>query len=163
MRSYFDYFSVLAILNRQRVILDQKSRRQLHLPNLDGRLAHPWGNWILLSAGTDGHSVCVRQQAASGGNALARLLPLLWFGWQLLFSTHKLWMAILIRNELCQFAGCLACYFIGAFGFGKRRRAWHWLLVGAGGVLHFLLVRGINQRCLSSPKPANVLEADVTG
>jgi O-antigen ligase len=83
------------------------------------------------------------------------LLPLLWFGWQLLSATQTV-DGNLTATTLCQFAGCLACYFIGALVLG-RERAWHWLLIGVLAAFAFCLVRGINQRLFEFPASRQLL------
>jgi len=87
---------------------------------------------------------------------------LLWFGWQLLSATQTEY-GDLAATTLCQFAGCLACYFIGVFIFG-RERTWHWLLIGVLAAFAFCLVRGINQRMFEFPQSRQVLlEGERTG
>ena len=71
--------------------------------------------------------------------------------------------ANLTATTLCQFAGCLACYFIGAFVLG-RERAWHWLLIGMLAAFAVCLVRGINQRVFEFPQSRQMLvEGERTG
>ncbi|MGA2786510.1 MAG: O-antigen ligase family protein, partial [Verrucomicrobiota bacterium] len=76
-----------------------------------------------------------------------------WFGWQLLSATQTV-DGRLTTTTLCHFAGCLACYFIGAIVFG---RAWHWLLIGLLMAFAFCLVRGINQRLFEFPQSRQML------
>jgi hypothetical protein len=90
------------------------------------------------------------------------LLPLLWFGWQLLSATHTV-DAFLTSTTLWQFGGCIACYFIGVLVLG-RERALRWLLIGVLAAFTFCLVRAVDQRLFEFPASRKLLvEGERTG
>ena len=78
------------------------------------------------------------------------LLPLLWFGWQLVSATQTV-DARLTSAVLWQFSGCVAGYFLGACLFGQERTL-HWLLIGLLAALAFCLVRAVDQRMFEFPQ-----------
>ena len=83
------------------------------------------------------------------------LLPLLWFGWQLISATQTV-DADLTAATLWQFFGCVACYFIGALIL-KRETALRWLLVGVLAAFAFCLVRAVDQRLVEFPQSHQLL------
>lgn len=90
------------------------------------------------------------------------LLPLLWFGWQLLSAMHTV-DAFLTTTTLWQLGGCVACYFVGALVLG-RERALRWLLVGVLAAFTFCLVRAADQRLFEfSESRKLLLEGGRTG
>jgi O-antigen ligase len=83
------------------------------------------------------------------------LLPLLWFGWQLLSATQTV-DATLTGVTLWQFFGCVACYFLGSLFFG-RENTLCWLLIGVLAAFTFCLVRAIDQRLFEFPQSRQML------
>jgi len=77
------------------------------------------------------------------------LLPLAWLGWQFLSATQSV-DADLTTATLWQFAGCAACYFLGARLFARAQIA-RWLLIGLLAAFAFCLVRAVNQRLFEYP------------
>jgi len=153
----FGLFLGLAILKfGNPVILDQKIAPPVSPSEFwsDAWPTH-WGNWILLPLALTGAALVFTSKPRWQETRRLWLLPLLWFGWQLLSATQTV-DGNLTATTLCQFAGCLACYFIGAFIFG-RERAWHWLLIGVLAAFAFCLVRGINQRLFEFPQSRQML------
>ena len=145
------------------VILDQKITPPVS-PAEFWTYAWPthWGNWILLPLALAGAGLVFTSRPRWPGTHWLWLLPLLWFGWQFLSATHTV-RADLTAATLCQFAGCLACYFIGAFVLG-RERALQWLLIGMLATFALCLVRGINQRLFEFPQSRQMLlEGESTG
>ena len=114
-----------------------------------------WANWILLPLVLMGAAFVFANRLRWPGTRWLWLLPLLWFGWQLLSATQTAY-ADLAAMTLCQFAGCLACYFSGVFIIG-RDRAGRWLLAGVLMAFAFCLVRGINQRLFEFPQSRQML------
>ncbi len=153
----FGLFLGLAILKfGNPVILDQKITPPVSPSEFWADAWPPhWGNWILLPLALTGAALVFASKPRWPGTRRLWLLPLLWFGWQLLSATQTVY-GNLTATTLCQFAGCLACYFIGAFIFG-RERAWHWLLIGVLAAFAFCLVRGINQRLFEFPQSRQLL------
>jgi hypothetical protein len=153
----FGLFLGLAILKfGNPVILDHKITPPFS-PSEFWTYAWPthWGNWILLPLALAGAALAFTSKPRWRGTHWLWLLPLLWFGWQLLSSTQTE-DGNLTAMTLCQLAGCLACYFIGALVLG-RERAWHWLLIGVLAAFAFCLVRGINQRLFEFPASRQLL------
>jgi len=142
-----------------------------------------WSNWILLPLALAGAALILQKpkscsgalQAPTNNNNSQKnrrsqtaatkwlwLLPLLWFGWQLLSATHTV-DADLTATTLWQFAGCVACYFIGALVLG-RERALRWLLAGLLAAFAFCLVRAVDQRLFEFPESRRMLvEGERTG
>ena len=77
-----------------------------------------WGNWILLPLVLAGGWLALSGKPRWLGTRWLWLLPLVWFGWQLVSATHTV-DAFLTRTTLWQFGGCFACYFIGAMVIGS--------------------------------------------
>ena len=103
-----------------------------------------WANWILLPLALVGAAIALAKKPRWPATKWLWLLPLLWFGWQL-FSATQTVDATLTAPTLWQFSGCVACYFLGAFLFG-RERALRWLLIGVLAAFTFCLVRAVDQR-----------------
>ncbi len=114
-----------------------------------------WANWILLPLTLAGAGLVFTRRLRWPGSHWFWLLPLVWFGWQLLSAAQTV-DGGLTATTLCQFAGCLACYFIGALILGHDR-ALRWLLVGVLAAFAFCLVRGINQRLFEFPQSRQML------
>lgn len=71
------------------------------------------------------------------------LLPLFWFGWQILSGTHTV-DELLTRVTQAQLFGCLLCYFVGALILAQEN--WQRLLLpGLLAAFAFTLVKGANQ------------------
>jgi O-antigen ligase len=65
----------------------------------------------------------------------------------------------LTSTTLCQFFGCVASYFLGAFLFGDKR-ALNFLLVGILAAFTFCLVRAIDQKIFEFPQSRQMLLED---
>ena len=153
----FGLFLGLAILKfGNPVILDQKITPPVSPSEFwaDAWPTH-WANWILLPLALAGAALVFASRPRWPEKRRLWLLPLLWFGWQLLSATQTV-DGDLTAATLWQFAGCFACYFIGAFIFG-RERVLQWLFIGVLAAFAFCLVRGINERLFEFPaKPPDV-------
>jgi len=114
-----------------------------------------WANWIFLPLALVGAVMAFVKNLRWPGTKWLWLLPLLWAGWQL-FSASQTVDAGLSGTTLLQFSGCVACYFSGAFLFG-RERALHWLLIGVLAAFAFCLVRAIDQRLFEFPQNRQML------
>ncbi len=123
-----------------------------------------WANWIFLPLAIVGALLAFKKSfrwgepARGGARPTAKwlwLLPLLWFGWQLISATQTV-DADLTAATLWQFFGCVACYFIGAFVL-SRRAAMRWLLVGVLAAFAFCLVRAVEQRLVEFPQTHQML------
>ena len=160
----FGLFLGLAILKfGNPVILDQKIPPPGSLAEFWADAWPPhWGNWILLPLALAGAGLGFVRRPHWPGTFHLWLLPLLWFGWQLLSAIQTV-DEHLTAITLCHFAGCLACYFIGALILG-RERTLQWLLIGILAAFAFCLVRGINQRLFEFPQSRQMLlEGQRTG
>ena len=153
----FGLFLGLAILKfGNPVILDQKITPPVS-PSEFWMYAWPihWGNWILLPLALTGAALGFTSRPRWPGTRWLWLLPLLWFGWQLLSATQTV-DGNLTATTLWQFAGCVACYFLGALVLG-RERAVRWLLIGVLAAFAFCLIKGINQRLFEFPQSRQML------
>jgi hypothetical protein len=153
----FGLFLGLAILKfGNPVILDQKITPPVS-PSEFWTYAWPthWGNWILLPLALTGAALGFTSKPRWPGIHRLWLLPLLWFGWQLLSATQTV-DGNLTATTLWQFAGCVACYFLGALVLG-REWAVRWLLAGVLAAFAFCLIKGINQRLVEFPQSRQVL------
>ncbi|MGO8838586.1 MAG: O-antigen ligase family protein [Limisphaerales bacterium] len=160
----FGLFLGLAILKfGNPVILDQKIQPPASLSEFwTDAWPTRWANWLFLPLALAGAGLVLARRPRWPGKNRLWLLPLLWFGWQLLSASQTV-DAVITAKTLCQFAGCLACYFIGAFLLGSER-AWQWLLIGVLLAFAFCLVRGINQRLFEFPQSRQMLlEGERTG
>jgi hypothetical protein len=153
----FGLFLGLAILKfGNPVILDQKISPPVS-PSEFWTYAWPthWGNWILLPLALAGAALAFISKPRWPSTRRLWVLPLLWFGWQL-FSATQTVDGNLTATTLWQFAGCVACYFLGALVLG-RKRATYWLLAGVLAAFAFCLIKGINQRLVEFPQSRQVL------
>jgi O-antigen ligase len=114
-----------------------------------------WANWIFLPLALVGVAIAFSKKLRWPETKWLWLLPLLWFGWQL-FSATKTVDDNLTAATLWQFFGCVACYFLGAFLFG-RERALRWLLIGVLAAFAFCLVRAVDQRLFEFPQNRQIL------
>ena len=115
-----------------------------------------WANWILPAAGARRRDLRLHKADSAGRRPRwLWLLPLLWFGWQLVSATRTV-DADLTAATLWQFFGCVACYFIGAFVLGSEA-ALRWLLVGVLAAFAFCLVRAVDQRLVEFPQSHQML------
>ncbi len=153
----FGLFLGLAILKfGNPVILDQKIPAPVSPSEFwaDAWPTH-WASWILLPFTLAGAGLVFARRSRWPGSPWLWRLPLLWFGWQLLSAAQTV-DGGLTATTLCQFAGCLACYFIGALILGHERSL-RWLLIGVLAAFAFCLVRGINQRLFEFPQSRQML------
>ncbi|MFZ0826115.1 MAG: O-antigen ligase family protein [Verrucomicrobiia bacterium] len=153
----FGLFLGLAILKfGNPVILDQKITPPVSPGEFwaDAWPTH-WANWFFLPLALAGAGLAFARRLHWPGARALWLLPLLWFGWQLLAATQTV-DGNLTSTTLCQFAGCLAGYFTGALVLG-RERALQWLLIGLLAAFALCLVRGINQRLFEFPQSRQML------
>jgi O-antigen ligase len=155
----FGLFLGLAILKfGNPVILDQKITPPASFSEFWADAWPPhWGYWIFSPLALAGAWLVLTRQPRWPATRRLWLLPLLWFGWQLLSATQTV-KGDLTTTTLWQFAGCLAGYFIGALVLG-RERAWQWLLIGLLAAFALCLVRGINQRLFEFPQSRQMLLA----
>jgi len=90
------------------------------------------------------------------------VLPVAWFGWQLVSATHTVDGA-LTATTLWQIAGCLVAYFLGALVLGYERGL-RWLLIGILAAFAFCLVRAAEQRLVEFPQDRQfLLEGERSG
>ena len=137
------------------VILDQKiSPPQTASDFLADAWPTHWANWIFWPLAMAGIVLAFAKNPHRRWPAAfwLWLLPVLWFGWQLLSATQTV-DADLTTATLCQFAGCVMCYFLGAFFF----RARNVLLAGILAAFAFCLVRAVDQKFIEFPHTQQML------
>ena len=145
------------------VILDSKLDPPA-TPSELWRFAWPthWANWILFPLAGAGVILAIAKQPRWSGPKWLWLPPLLWLGWQFL-SAAKSEYGDLAATTVWQFAGCVACYFLGAFLF-RGGRATAFLLIGVLAAFTFCLIRAVDQRVVEFPQTRQVLlEGERTG
>jgi len=145
------------------VILDQKITPPASLSEVwtDAWPTH-WINWLLLPLVLAGGWLALAGKRRWLATHRLWLLPLLWFGWQLLSAKHTV-DAFLTTTTLWQFGGCVSCYFIGALVLG-REHGLRWLLIGVLAAFAFCLVRAVDQRLFEFPESRQMLvEGERTG
>ncbi|HXF09282.1 MAG TPA: hypothetical protein VN625_00765 [Desulfuromonadaceae bacterium] len=129
-----------------------------------------WANWILLPLVAIGLTLALIQWSTSKKRQSPRsvevqwlwLLPLLWFGWQMV-SAGQAPALKLVTETLWQFFGCIACYFLGIYIFG-RRELLPWLLAGVIAAFAICLIRAIDQQIVEFPQNRQMLAAgEATG
>lgn len=169
----FGLFLGLAILKfGNPVVLDQKIFPPVSLAEYwsDSWPIH-WANWIFLPLVVIGGTLIISSPGAPtplpAGVRQRRwlrwlfLLPLLWFGWQMISATQTV-DADLTATTLWQFFGCVACYFIGAFLL-RNPRLLHFLLAGILAGFLICLVRALDQRIEFPQSERFLLEGQRTG
>ena len=126
-----------------------------------------WANWILFPLAGIGGILMLKypgggdsekskiENRKSKINKWLWLPPLLWLGWQFLSASHSV-DANLTAATLWQFAGCVACYFLGASLLGGRR-ATTFLLIGVLAAFTFCLIRAVDQRVVEFPQSRQVM------
>jgi O-antigen ligase len=121
-----------------------------------------WANWIFWPLAIVGGLLAFAKNSRWPATRWLWLLPLLWLGWQIVSATQTV-DADLTAATLWQFAGCVACYFLGALVFGNEL-AFRWLLVGVLAAFAFCLVRAVDQRLVEFPQSRQMLvEGESTG
>ena len=153
----FGLFLGLAVLKfGNPVILDQKIAPPV---SIGEAWSYPWpthwANWVLAALALPGAWLAIRHWRGWPGNRWLWILPAMWLGWQALSATRT-WDALLTAATLWQFAGCVACFFLGALALGYERGL-RWLLIGVLAGFAFCLVRATEQRLVEFPQERQFL------
>ena len=114
-----------------------------------------WANWIFLPFALTGAAIIFSKKIRWPVSRWLWLLPVFWFGWQLVSATQSV-DTELTTATFWQFFGCIASYFIGALVF-KNERLVLYLLVGVLAGFTFCLVRAANQRLFEFPENRRML------
>jgi hypothetical protein len=109
-----------------------------------------WANWLLLAIAVVGGVLLLTKSARWPGTRWLWILPLIWFGWQILSAAQSQYHD-LTAPTLWQYAGCLACYFLGALVIGDRR-GWRFVMLGIIAGFAFCLMRAVDQRLFEFPQ-----------
>ncbi len=109
-----------------------------------------WANWILLPFALAGAFLAFKKKPDWQTNDWLWLLPLCWFGWQLISATKTVDVGLTVAT-LWQFFGCIACYFLGALVL-RGDRALRLLLIGVLAAFTFCLMRAVEQRLIEFPQ-----------
>lgn len=145
------------------VILDQKVSAPVSLAEYIGYSWPPhWVNWLVVPLTVFGAAVVLATKARWPAGRWLWLLPLLWLVWQFVSASRSV-DENLTTSALWQFAGCVGCYFGGAFLI-KNDRLMNWLLIGVLSAFVFCLIRAIDQRIVEFPQSRQMLlEGQRTG
>jgi len=114
-----------------------------------------WANWLLAAVSALGAILAVSNRRRWSGSRWLWILPLVWFAWQLLSATQSSYKD-LTGATLWQFAGCIACYFLGALVIGHGGAS-RWLMAGVLAAFAFCLTRAVDQRLFEFPSEKQFL------
>ena len=139
-----------------------------------------WANWVLLPLAAAGAVLAFSKKISWPAAKWLWLPPLAWLAWQFISATQTV-DTDLTQDTLWQLAGCVACYFLGAFAIGAPkagsprpndlRRAgqetgapvlrdvFSFLLIGMLAAFTFCLVRAVDQRLFEYPENHQMLVA----
>jgi hypothetical protein len=121
-----------------------------------------WSVWVLVPLTCVAFALAISEKLKWPASRWLWALPLIWFGWQLISATRTV-DARLTAATLWQLGGCAACYFIGVFALGDRRR-FQWMLIGLLAGFAFCLVRAAEQKLFEFPQERQFLvESSRTG
>jgi len=114
-----------------------------------------WANAALLAIGIAGVLLLFINRLRWRANRWLWILPLVWLAWQFLSATRSPYHD-LTSPTLWQYAGCVTCYFLGAFVFGPlaRRRL---LFIGVLAAFAFCLIRAVDQKLFEFPTERQLL------
>src|SRR2546430_13201557 len=102
-----------------------------------------WGYWMLAGLAIAGGATLIRGSVAAPRWLV--ILPLTWWGWQLLAATQTV-DAALTRATMLHFAACIVCFYLGLVALSRvEQMAWFWMLLLAGFV--WMLWMGFGQHC----------------
>ena len=153
----FGLFLGLAILKfGNPVILDANISPPRDFAEAWGEAWPPhWAFWFLVPLTLVGVSFAVAGQPRWPGSRWLWVLPLAWFGWQLASATQTV-DGTLTTLTLIHFAGCIVCYFLGAWLLGERRR-FQFLMIGLLVAFVICLVRATEQKLFEFPQGRQML------
>jgi O-antigen ligase len=114
-----------------------------------------WTNWLLAGLAVIGAALAVAKKPRWPGARWLWILPLLWFGWQIISALHSQYHD-LTTVTLWQFGGCAVCYFLGIFVIGQGR-GWRLIMLGVLAGFAFCLVRAVDQRLFEFPRERQFL------
>ncbi len=114
-----------------------------------------WAKWCLLPLAAVGGLLVGGGAKKIWPSRWLWLLPLVWLGWQILSATQSVDARLTVAT-LWQFAGCVACYFVGAFILSQAG-LWRWLLPGVLAAFVFCLVRSVEQHVYEFPQNHQML------
>ncbi|MBI3414390.1 MAG: O-antigen ligase family protein [Verrucomicrobia bacterium] len=121
-----------------------------------------WAFWLMIPLALSGCGLRLRNQIWWPETRWLWVLPCVWFAWQLVAGVFTV-DAWLTRMTLMQFGGCMACYFLGAWFLGTRRR-FHLVLAIALAAFAICLVRAVSQKLFEFPEDQRtLLEGQRTG
>ncbi|PYJ80745.1 MAG: hypothetical protein DME22_23295 [Verrucomicrobia bacterium] len=99
-----------------------------------------WGYWMLAGLAIAGATLIRCNITAPRWPVI---LPLIWWGWQLLAATQTV-DAALTRATMLHFTACIVCFYLGLIALSRvEQMAWFWMLLLAGFV--WMLWMGFGQ------------------
>ena len=114
-----------------------------------------WSIWCLMLAVIPGIRFALARGFRIPGRPWIWLLPLAWFGWQVVSATHTV-DGGLTTLTLAHFAGCLLCYFLALWAI-QDDKAFHVLLIGLLAAFALCLVRASHQKFFEFPQDKRIL------
>lgn len=114
-----------------------------------------WSVWFLLPLALIVAVFVLRNKPRWPGSKWLWVLPLIWFGWQLVSATRTV-DGELTQSTILHFAGLLVSYFAGALIF-QNERLLRWLLIGLLAAFAFCLVRAVDQKLIEFPSEKQFL------
>ena len=114
-----------------------------------------WGFWFLIPVAFVGLCLAIVGQPRWPGSRWLWILPLVWFGWQLVAAPQTV-DGTLTALTLIHFGGGLACYFLGAWLLGAPGR-FNWMLIGLLVAFVCCLVRATDQKLFEFPQGRQML------
>lgn len=133
------------------IILDSKISAPTSLSEFRTYAWPPsWSIWFLIPLAIGGLLLAFTRQPRWPGPRWLWILPLVWFGWQLVSATQTVDRALTLAT-IWHFAGCVLCFLLGAVVLGKER--WlRFLLFGILAAFSFCLVRAVDQKLIEFPE-----------
>ena len=120
----------------------------------NGWLLH-WANWVVAVLPVIVAALAIAKKPRWPATRWLWLLPLIWFGWQILSATQSPYHE-LTAVTLWQFAGCAVCYFLGVWVIGQGR-GWRFVMFGLLAAFAFCLVRAVDQKLFEFPRDRQFL------
>jgi len=115
-----------------------------------------WANWLLVAIVLAGAALAITTKPRWPATRWLWALPVIWFIWQILSAAQSPHHD-LTSVTIWQYAGCIACYFLGALVI-SRGRGNQLLLIGVLVAFAFCLIRAVDQKLFEFPAEKQFLQ-----